>query len=162
MQEAPLTERTSIQPWWMTLLRIVLGLILIWKGIIYIRDTTALQQLIETTGVGVFSTNSEILSFIISYLSLLCGVFIGVGLFTRASSVVQIPVLIVAVIFVNIRGITNGFELVLSIVTLLLLIFFTIKGSGQFSADEYFRTYYKAGAEEGRTDPVFETPKDKA
>lgn len=161
MQEKPLTEKTTIQPWWLTLLRMILGFILIWKGIIFIRDTTALQTLIENTGVGVFSTNSEVLAFIVSYLSLLCGVFIGVGLFTRTSSIIQIPVLIVAVIFVNIRHIDSAFELVLSIITLGLLILFAVKGSGQFSADEYFRTYYKAGAEKGRTDPVFETPEKK-
>ncbi len=158
MQNAHLTEKTTIQPFWMTILRIILGLILIWKGFVFIRDTTALQQLIETTGVGVFSTNSEILAFIVAYLSVLCGVLILVGLYTRISSIVQIPVLIVAVIFVNVKQISGGFELISSIVTLALLVFFAIKGSGQFSADEYFRTYYKAGSEKGKTDRMFETP----
>lgn len=158
MSNVHLTEKTTIQPLWMSLLRVILGLVLIWKGISFIRDTTALQQLIETTGVGVFSTNSSVLAFIVSYLSVLCGVLILVGLYTRISSIVQIPVLIAAVIFVNIKEISNGLELATSIVTLILLIFFAIKGSGQFSADEYFRTYYRAGSEKGKMDRMFETP----
>ena len=156
MKQTAVTEKTTIQPWYLTLLRIILGFILIWKGIVFIRDTTLLQQLIERTGVGVFSSNSSTLAFIISYLSILCGLFIGAGLFTRTSSIVQIPVLIIAVIFVNARAIeSTGFEFVISIITLFLLILFAIKGSGQFSADEFFRSYYKAGAETGHTDKMF-------
>lgn len=161
MQQTNITEKTTIQPIWMTVLRIILGLILIWKGITFIRDTTLLQSLISRTGVEVFSNNAGALSFIVAYLSLLCGLFIGSGLFTRTSSIVQIPILIVAVIFVNISsGGTSAFELILSIITLGLLILFAIKGSGTLSADEYFRTYYKAGSETGNMDRLFETKKD--
>jgi hypothetical protein len=34
-------------------------------------------------------------------------------------------------------------------------VFFAIKGSGTISADEFFRTYYKAGTEEGNTERFF-------
>jgi len=46
--------------------------------------------------------------------------------------------------------------LVLSIITFLLLVLFAIKGSGTLSADEYFRTYYKAGDEDGSTQRFME------
>src|SRR5574340_955897 len=150
MVESPVTEKTSDQPVWLTGLRILLGFILIWKGIGFIRDTSLLELLIQESGLGVFSRNAQVLSFIISYLSLLCGLFIGTGLFTRTSSIVQIPILIVAVFFVNSHDIgEGGFELVLSVVTLILLVVFTIKGSGTLSADEFFRSYYRAGTEDG-------------
>lgn len=153
MTESPVTEKTSLkQPAWLTLLRIFLGFILFWKGIVFIRDTELLKLLIEHTGIGVFSKNSEALAFIVSYLSLLCGLFIATGLFTKTSSMVQIPILFIAVFFINIRNIgETGFELVLSIVTFLLLILFAFKGSGTLSADEFFRTYYKAGSSQGNT-----------
>ncbi|MEO8960377.1 MAG: DoxX family membrane protein [Ginsengibacter sp.] len=153
MTESPVTEKTSLkQPAWLTLLRILLGFILFWKGIVFIRDTELLKLLIEHTGIGVFSKNSETLAFIISYLSLLCGLFIATGLFTKTSSIVQIPIIFIAVFFINIKNIgETGFELVLSIITLLLLILFAFKGSGTLSADEYFRTYYKAGSSQGNT-----------
>jgi putative oxidoreductase len=158
MVESPVTEKTTVQPVWLTILRIALGFILVWKSVVFIRNTTLLQTLIEQTGIGVFSKNSEILSFIIAYLSLLCGLFIASGLFTRTCSIVQIPILIVAVFFVNMKSSgQSGIELALSIITLLLLILFAIKGSGTLSADEFFRTYYKAGTEDGQTKRFFES-----
>jgi len=158
MVESPVTEKTTAQPIWLTILRIALGFILIWKGIGFIRDTTLLELLIQQSGIGVFSRNSQVLSFIISYLSLLCGLFIATGLFTRTSSIVQIPILIVAVFFVNSQNIgERGFELALSIIILILLIVFAMKGSGTLSADEFFRTYYKAGTEDGNTKRFFES-----
>ena len=114
---------------WITLLRIVLGLIIFWKAVNFIRDTTAVKLLIERTGIGTFSQNSEVLAFLIPYLGMLCSSFITVGLFTRAACIIQIPVLVVAVFFVNIKSINdNTFEFILSAITLLLLILFAIKG----------------------------------
>jgi len=135
------TNKTSTrQPYWLTILRVVLGFILIWKAINFIRDTAVLTSMIEQTGVGVFSRSSGVLTTIVSILSLLCGFFITVGLFTRISTIVMIPIIVVAVIFVNMKDIErNSFELLLSIIVLVLLILFAIKGSGQLSADEYFR-----------------------
>lgn len=125
---------------WITFFRIALGIILMWKGISFIRDIAELTSMIEQTGVGVFSRISGAIASVVSVLSLLCGFFITVGLFTRWSSIVQIPIVIVAIIFVNIKNIErNSFELILTIIVLVLLILFSIKGSGQLSADEYFR-----------------------
>ncbi len=158
MQESNVTEKTHVQPLWFLLLRIFLGLYLSWKGIVFIRDSALLEQLIQRTGVGVFSENSSILSFVVSYLSLLCGLFIATGLWTKISSIIQIPILIVAIFFVNVHRIDNGpFELVMSIITLILLIFFAIKGSGTLSGDEFFRSYYKAGTEDGQTKEFFKS-----
>jgi uncharacterized membrane protein YphA (DoxX/SURF4 family) len=160
MIESPVTERTSLkQPAWLTVIRIILGLILFWKGIVFIRDTELLKSLIENTGIGAFSANAETLTFIIAYLTLLCGLFILTGLFTRTSSIVQIPILFIAVVFVNSKNIEQSTsELILSIVVFLLLILFAIKGSGTLSADEFFRTYYKAGTEKGNTDRLMKKP----
>jgi hypothetical protein len=73
-------------------------------------------------------------------------------------SIIQIPVLIVAIFFVNVHRIDNGaFEMVMSVITLLLLIFFAIKGSGTLSGDEFFRSYYKAGTEDGQTKKFFKS-----
>jgi uncharacterized membrane protein YphA (DoxX/SURF4 family) len=128
------------QPAWLTFLRIVLGVILIWKGINFIRDTAALKSLIEYTGVGIFTQNAATLALVVTMLTLLCGFFITVGLFTRIASIIQIPVVLVALLFVHMKTEDrNGFELVLTIVVFVLLVLFAIKGSGALSADEYFR-----------------------
>ena len=158
MQEGQVTGKTTVQPLWLTALRILLGFILLWKGIVFIRDYALLQKYIGETGLGVLSQNANILAFIVSYLSLLCGLFIASGLWTKLFSAIQIPILIVAIFFVNIKGIGDSpFESILSIITLILLIVFVIKGSGKLSADEFFRTYYKAGTEKGKTKNFFKS-----
>lgn len=158
MNETPVTAKTSLkQPAWLTVIRVILGLILFWKGIVFIRDTEILKSLIEHSGIGVFSKNSEALTFIIAYLTLLCGLLILTGLFTRVASIIQIPILFIAIVFVNSKNMGESTsELILSIVVFILLIIFAIKGSGTLSADEYFRTYYKAGSESGNTDRLLE------
>lgn len=157
MIESPVTPQTNIkQPAWLSLLRMLLGVILFWKGIVFIRDTELLKILIQRTGVGVFSGNSEVISFIVAYLTLLCGLFIFSGLFTRICSIIQIPIVLVAIFFVNINRVDKStFELVISIIVMILLLLFAIKGSGTISADEFFRTYYKAGTEDGNTERFF-------
>lgn len=158
MSESNITEKTSItQPAWLTVLRIALGLILFWKGITFIRGTSDLQELLQRMSIGVVDKNYQVIAFLITYLNLLGGLFIIVGLFTKTSCIIQIPILIGAVFFVNTKNGLNQstFELVLSAIVLVLLILFAIKGSGTISADEYFRSYYKAGAEDGNTKRFF-------
>ncbi len=157
MIESPVTEKTHItQPAWLTILRIALGIVLFLKAIVFIRDTTLLQTMIQNTGIGLFSKNANALSFIVAYLTLLCGLFILSGLFTKTASIVQIPILIVAIFFVNSKNIgQSSFELIVSVIVLILLVVFAIKGSGTLSADEFFRTYYKAGTEDGNTKRFF-------
>lgn len=141
MSQAITSGKPSVsQPAWLTFLRIVLGVILIWKGITFVRDITRLEFLIKQTGVGVFTQNDDVLALLVTMLTLLCGFFITVGLFTRIASIVQIPVVLVALLFVHMKTADrNGFELVLTIVVFVLLVLFAIKGSGALSADEYFR-----------------------
>ena len=139
-QTTTATKDNVIELSWLTVLRVALGLILIWKGINFIRDTAALKSLIEYTGVGIFTHNAATLALVVTMLTLLCGFFITVGLFTRIASIIQIPVVLVALLFVYMKNEhRNGFELVLTIVVFVLLVLFAIKGSGALSADEYFR-----------------------
>ena len=73
------------------------------------------------------------------------GFFIVIGLFTRWAALIQIPILLGAVFFVNVpKGIFAGqSELGLSIIILLLLCFFFVEGGGPISMDDYFRRYWK-------------------
>jgi putative oxidoreductase len=154
MSQAITSYKTSVgQSLWLTILRFALGTILIWKGFEFVRDTARLKSLTEQTGVGIFSQNAGAIALVVTILTLLCGFFIFVGLFTRLSSAVQIPIVLVAILFVNIKNIErSGFELFLAIVVLLLLILFVIKGSGIISADEYFR---RGAAMDGRSGRLF-------
>ena len=158
MGDIDITEKTSVsQPRWLTIIRIALGLILFWRGISFIRDSSDLQLMLQRMQIGVVDKNTGWIAFLITYINLLGGLFITVGLFTKTSCIVQIPILFGAVFFVNTKhGLNQSTsELILSAVVLLLLILFAIKGSGVLSADEYFRSYYKAGPEDGNTKKFF-------
>lgn len=138
-------ERSLRQPRWLTLLRIALGAMLFIKGIAFISDSTKLEALIQQSSLA--GNNPALLAGIITWVHLLGGFFILIGLLTRILCLIQIPILLGAIFFVNLPHYTmnNGSELALSVLTLILLIVFFIEGSGRISADEYFRTYYKAG-----------------
>jgi putative oxidoreductase len=140
MARSVTTHKVRSQPSWLSVLRILLGIILVWKGVNFIRDTTVVASMIEQTGIGVFSRSSAAIAWIVSLLSIVCGIFITVGFFTRISSIIMIPIVFVAVVFIQMKNIErNSFELILTIIVLVLLILFAIKGSGPLSADEYFR-----------------------
>jgi uncharacterized membrane protein YphA (DoxX/SURF4 family) len=63
------------------------------------------------------------------------------GLFTRVAVIIQLPVLIGAVFFVNAgHGFMNvDSQLGLSILVLLLLFFFLLEGGGPYSLDRYVK-----------------------
>ncbi|MEO7312292.1 MAG: DoxX family protein [Chitinophagaceae bacterium] len=106
----------------------------------------------------IFDQGSHVLAFLISWIHLLRGLFIHTGLITRWAALAQLPILIGKVFFVNANGGVRfcNTELLLSIVLLILVVVFIIKGSGTLTADEYFRSYYKAGSENGATRKLFQ------
>ncbi len=126
-------------PKWMVVLRAALGLSLLIKGITFIQNTTVLQQLISQTPVG---QNVLWLGNVIPWLHLLGGTMIFIGLFTRIAVLLQIPILIGAVFFVNVKQglFAGGSDLLFSIIILLLLLFFLVEGGGFFSMDDFLRS----------------------
>lgn len=153
----PDTEQTRLsQPKWLTVVRVLLGLILFWKGFIFIQNSAQLEQLVHESRM--FDKSSHFIAFLIPWVHLLGGFLIGIGLFTRWAALAQLPILIGVIFFVNATGgiHTSNPELILSFVVLTLAIVFVIKGSGIISADEYFNSYYKAGTEKKATDKLFD------
>jgi putative oxidoreductase len=121
------------QPKWLVVLRIFLGMFLIVKGIQFVKDATLLENIMRQSVPKSFWW----LGTAIPWLHLLGGTFIVAGLFTRLSAVLQIPVLIGAVFFVNAKQgmLTSGSDLLFSIIILLLLVFFVVSGGGAYSLD---------------------------
>ncbi|MBC7422926.1 MAG: DoxX family membrane protein, partial [Ferruginibacter sp.] len=98
----PLQQNPFIsQPKWLTLLRIILGFIILWKGFTFFKDSITVEIMLIGGSLHVLSDNSGLVAFIITYLNLLGGFFILVGLFTRWMCVIQIPIIIGAIAFVN-------------------------------------------------------------
>lgn len=125
-------------PKWLVVLRAFLGICLFIKGIGFIRDTAQLESVLAD---GRFTQSFPWLSYIITWLHLFGGFMIIVGLFTRLAVVLQIPILLGAVFFININGgiFSSSSEFWLSVMILLLLIIFFIEGGGPVSLDHYFR-----------------------
>ena len=128
----------SAHPLPMLMLRVALGLILLLKGISFTSNSERLALILEESKFAPWQV------FLISYIifaHLFGGVFIIIGLFTRFAAAIQIPILIGAVFFINagINSFNPASELVLSIAVLLLLVYFLIEGSGEFSADYYVK-----------------------
>lgn len=135
---------TTHHPKWLVLLRVALGVSLMLKGISFISNNVSLQILLQGTSFA----SQNWLTTVIPWVHLLGGFFIVIGLFTRWSVLVQIPILLGAVFLINIpRGAFAGqSELGLSIIILVMLCFFFAEGGGPISMDDYFRRYRKINA----------------
>lgn len=105
-------------------------------------NSVALETLLSESSL---SHAPEWLILLITWAHLLGGFLIIIGLLTRWAVLLQIPILLGAVIFINApRGIFAAeSEFGFSLVVLLLLIFFFAEGGGPLSLDNYFRRHPK-------------------
>ncbi len=137
-------EKWSIthHPRWLVLFRAVLGIALFLKGISFLNDMISLETMIAQSSI---SHVPDWITLIITWAHLLGGFLIIIGLLTRWAVLLQIPILLGAVIIINLpRGIfAPGSEFGFSLVVLLLLIFFLIEGGGPLSLDNYFKKHPK-------------------
>ena len=131
---------TTHHPRWLVVLRVALGICLTLKGISFMNDSITLQSLLEESNLDFSSTW---LPIIITWMHLLAGFFITIGLFTRPVTLLLIPVLLGAVFLINApKGLfAPGSEFAFSLVVLLLLIFFFVEGGGPLSVDEFLKKY---------------------
>ena len=130
------------QPKWLGFLRIALGLILIWKGIEFILNLDVLAAFLRDSGltdkIGI-SVSITLIAHLIIALHLIGGICIAFGIRTRLFCLLNLPVLIGAVFFVNLRQnmLKPYAELSVSIFVLLLIICFLIEGNGLLFAVEH-------------------------
>jgi hypothetical protein len=123
---------------WMVIVRIGLGICLFIKGIQFVENNSIIRKVFSES---LLLQNYYWLQMFIPWIHILGGVFIIIGLFTRFAVLIQIPIVICAIIFVNTnKGIFEGEKnLFLSIVILILLIVFLIEGGGHLSWDKYLK-----------------------
>jgi putative oxidoreductase len=134
---------TKIQNWgnrhhpkWLDYFRIILGLVLIWKGIAFASNLHAFTNMMKDAMLGV-AVSISLLAHIIIVLHIIGGLLIAVGSHTRLFCLLNLPILIVAVFFVNLRA--NIFspyaEFWVSVIVLIGLICFLIEGNGVLSVE---------------------------
>jgi uncharacterized membrane protein YphA (DoxX/SURF4 family) len=123
-------------PKWLDIIRITLGAFLCYKGVDFLLNTSNLISVMTLRSP--FSSFAIILlAHYVAFAHVIGGFFLTIGMFTRAACLIQLPILIGAIIFVNINATQAAFnpysELFLSIIVLLLLVYFMIIGNGPLS-----------------------------
>jgi putative oxidoreductase len=123
-------------PKWLDYFRILLGLILIWKGIDFYINMQAFSNLMRGAFLGT-AVSISILAHLIIMLHIIGGLAISLGTHTRIFCLVNLPILIGAVFFINISGgIFKPYaEFWFSVSVLIGLVCFAIEGNGIISVD---------------------------
>lgn len=87
-------------PKWLDIVRIVLGVFLFLKGLEFIKNMDSFSELMSQSGF-LASISTGIAAHVIVFAHLVGGILIAVGLLTRFACLIQIPVLLGAIIFIN-------------------------------------------------------------
>lgn len=127
-------------PKWLDFIRMLLGVFLFFRGVEFINNMDQLSALM-TRSEFLGSLSLGMLGHYVVLAHIVGGALIAFGLLTRFACVVQIPILLGAVLFVNAGEgfFTLNEGLWLSLLVLALLLFFTVSGSGPISVDEQMR-----------------------
>lgn len=123
-------------PKWIDIVRVAFGIFLCYKGIDFLAHmSTELNRLANKLPTPPFTL--LVVGHYVVFAHLLGGFLLAIGLATRLACLIQIPILLGAIIFVNSSDglFTPYSELALSILVLLLLIYFLIVGNGRWSFD---------------------------
>jgi putative oxidoreductase len=115
----------------MVFFRVVLGVILISKGIMFGNNPHDLGTVLNASSMEFWS---PWFIHILMFAHLVGGLFIIMGLKTRLASIIQVPILIGAVILNFSKGGMPS-EFILSLSALILSCIYAYKGSGAFSVD---------------------------
>ena len=109
------------------------------KGINFMHDTTMLDSLLYGNA-SLANNETHWLPILITWANLLGGFMIMIGMWTRLICLLELPILIGAIVFINTQrgGFAPESELGLAILALLLAVFFLVEGSGPLSLDGYF------------------------
>jgi uncharacterized membrane protein YphA (DoxX/SURF4 family) len=124
-------------PKWADILRFALGIFLVYKGIDFLENMSNMIGRMNS-----FLPNSyfalSILGHYIVFAHLVGGLMLAVGLLTRAACIMQIPILIGAIFFINQSMFRPFQEMGITLLCLAGLIYFLIAGNGPWSVDKYF------------------------
>jgi len=117
------------------LLRIAFGVFLLFKGFSFMGNTQILIDLIKPLQS---IAGSMMAIHYVTPAHVIGGLLIVFGLLTRWATLAQLPLIIGAVI-INFVGEMNTTNLILSLIALILCVFFTLYGSGKHSVDYYLK-----------------------
>jgi len=116
-------------PQWLDIVRILLGVFLCYKGIDFLMNMGAMLGLI-TNRMSFGSFTEMMMGNYISFAHILGGILLILGVLTRFACLLQLPILLGAVFFVNTSLYRPFSETLVAILVLLLLVLFLVVGNG--------------------------------
>lgn len=124
-------------PRWVDIVRISLGLFLCYKGIQFPDHMSHLLSNVPALSGHTFLI--VMLGHYVVFAHLLGGILMMAGVLTRFACLIQLPIVLGAIIFINTpRELSQPYyELYASIIVLLLLIYFLVAGNGTLSLSRY-------------------------
>jgi len=126
------------------IIRMLLGILLVAKGVDFFEHMAYLRDLVvENKSISQSPELVTAIIYYVTYVHLVGGVLIFLGLFTRLASIFQLPIVLGAVFFINILTSFVNSELWLSIIALGLLVLFIIIGSGLLSLTGFLTDFNK-------------------
>lgn len=126
-------------PKWLDFIRILLGLLLIIKGVAFIFNKEEIIRMLESSS----TVMSEFVSFYIAHYVIVAfivgGIAVAAGFIVRWAVLFQMPAVIGAIIMVDFHKelFALNSQLGYSIMFLVLMLFFLLYGSGNFSLDHW-------------------------
>ena len=126
-------------PVWLDVIRIILGLVLISKGVAFILNREEIIQRLSSSTAGMsqfvafYAGHYVIVAFIVG------GLFVTIGFITRWALLFQLPAILGEIIMVDFHRdfFALNSELNYLILVLVLMIFFIFYGSGKISFDHW-------------------------
>jgi len=130
----------SHHPRFLDIIRIALGIFLLLKGLGFMDNTANLKSMIENQpDISVSEGVLMALVYYVTFVHLVGGTLIALGILTRFSALMQIPVVFGAVFFINILLSPFNTDLISSVIALILLVVFAVLGPGKLSLECYLR-----------------------
>lgn len=121
-------------PRWMDVVRVILGIFLIIKGVQFLANISYLAATVHEE-VPFPKLLQGALAYYVFAAHMAGGILLALGAYTRFAALLQIPILIGAIIFVHADGsIWKPMpQLLVAIVVLVLLLYFLVAGNGPWS-----------------------------
>ena len=123
-------------PQWLDYFRMALGVTLIWKGILFATNLHAFTLLMQDSALGM-ALSISLLAHVIIALHIIGGLLIALGTNTRLFCLLNLPILLTAVFFINLpEHIFRPYsEFWISCIVLIGLVCFLIEGDGKLSIE---------------------------
>lgn len=121
-------------------LRILLGVFLLLKGVAFMQNAAYLNHvLVQQNRISFSPVELSIIIHYVTFIHMVGGLLITLGILTRLSCLLQLPVLIAALFMLDIFKSPVNSDLWLTIITGFLLIVFMVIGSGPLSLDRFLK-----------------------